>query len=368
MRQNIISGAGGIKRLPEQLTAMGGKRPLLVAGHSFQQLPVPQEISAILEKLPRFQDFQPNPDYDSVVKGVDLLRKENCDCVIAVGGGSAMDVAKGIKLYASMDPGKSYLEQIPEANDIGLLAIPTTAGTGSESTRYAVVYFRGEKQSLVHDSILPSGVILDPDLLDTLPVFQRKVTMLDALCHGIESFWSINSTEESKRHSKTALKLILDNLDGYLGNCSAGNAGMLLASNYAGRAINITQTTAGHAMCYKVTSLYHVPHGLAAFVCLPSLWEYMLSHLSACRDCRGEEYLASVFQELAGALGCAEPQKAIEKLRGLLAELSLSVPPLGAERNLEVLSKSVNPVRLKNNPVALDSEALKEIYRNIFCS
>ena len=91
--------------------------------------------------------------------------------------------------------------------------------------------------------------------------------MMDAFCHALESFWSVNSTEESRRYSKEAIELVLENMEEYLLNTTDGNAGMLLAANIVGKAINITQTTARHAMCYKITSLFGCAHGHAAVLC-----------------------------------------------------------------------------------------------------
>lgn len=109
---------------------------------------------------------------------------------------------------------------------------------------------------------------LTPGALKTLPAYQRKSTMLDALCHAVESFWSVHATAESKAYSRDALKMIRRYAEDYLANCDEGNAGMLLAANTAGKAINLTQTTAGHAMCYKLTSLYGLAHGHAAALCV----------------------------------------------------------------------------------------------------
>lgn len=215
----------------------------------FEQLPERMGVSVV-----RFSDFAPNPLYESVVKGVAMFRAHRCDLILAVGGGSAMDVAKCIKLYAEMDPSVNYLRQPIVPNAIPLLAVPTTAGTGSEATRYAVIYFEGEKQSVSHESCIPSAVLMDPSALRTLPEYQKKATMLDALCHAVESFWSIHSDEQSKAYARAAISRILENKDAYLANEEAGNSEMLQAAHLAGKAINITQTTAGHAMCYKITT------------------------------------------------------------------------------------------------------------------
>ena len=146
--------------------------------------------------------------------------------------------------------------------------MPTTAGTGSEATRYAVIYFDGEKQSISDYSCIPSAVLMDASVLKTLPIYQKKSTMMDAFCHAIESYWSVNSSEESRQYSRRAIQLIMENKDLYIGNDETGNTQMLKAAHLAGKAINLTQTTAGHAMCYKLTSLYGIAHGHAAALCV----------------------------------------------------------------------------------------------------
>lgn len=315
-----------------------------------------------------FTDFEPNPQYESVVYGVDLFKAEQCDMIIAAGGGSALDVAKCIKLYSNMDKSKSYLEQCIVENDVKILALPTTAGTGSEATRYAVIYFEGEKQSVCHESCIPEYVWLAPAVLDSLPEYQRKATMLDAICHAIESYWSVNSTNESKEYAKQALELVQKNMKGYLSNIREGNEGMLLAANYAGKAINITQTTAAHAMCYKLTTKFGISHGHAAGLCLPKVWRFMYTHTENCVDKRGSEYLLKMFKEISEIIGFSEPLRAAQALEELMESLNLKAPVLEAdkEKAIESLSKSVNPVRLKNNPVQMDENQLREIYNEIF--
>ena len=325
----------------------------------FEQLPERMGVSVV-----RFSDFAPNPLYESVVKGVAMFRAHRCDLILAVGGGSAMDVAKCIKLYAEMDPSVNYLRQPIVPNAIPLLAVPTTAGTGSEATRYAVIYFEGEKQSVSHESCIPSAVLMDPSALRTLPEYQKKATMLDALCHAVESFWSIHSDEQSKAYARAAISRILENKDAYLANEEAGNSEMLQAAHLAGKAINITQTTAGHAMCYKITSLYGIAHGHAAALCVKALWSYMLEHPDQCTDPRGAQYLQTVFCELARAFGCDTPDQAMRKFQMLVEQLSLPVPQASGQE-LALLASSVNPVRLKNQPVALDQATILALYQQI---
>lgn len=365
--QVILHASEDYAELDAYLREHPAKKILLVCGRSIQSLRINNYFKKLESRtdiqIIRFSDFQPNPLYGSVVEGVKLFHRENCDLIVAVGGGSAMDVAKCIKLFSNMDEKRSYLRQEIVPNDVKLLAVPTTAGTGSEATRYAVIYFEGEKQSISDESCIPSAVLMDPSLLRTLPDQHRTAAMLDALCHGIESFWSINSTEESRAYSKAGIQGVLANMDSYLDNQNSGNAGMLSAANMAGKAINITQTTAGHAMCYRLTSLYGIAHGHAAALCVSKLWPYMVSHVEKCVDTRGKDFLTGTFVEIACAMGCKTVQEAVETFQSIVHRTGVSLPPKG---DYTMLSKSVNLVRLKNNPIALCQEDICTIYQQIF--
>ena len=141
---------------------------------------------------------------------------------------------------------------------------------------------------------------------------------------------------------------------------------IMLAANYGGRAINITQTTAAHAFSYKITSLYKLPHGHSVAVCLPEIWEYMIGHMDKCIDNRGQEYLSGVFALISKAMGCESPKQAIAEFCQMMKEMELKNPVAdNREEELKVLSTSVNPVRLKNNPVILDSCTINNLYNSI---
>ena len=141
---------------------------------------------------------------------------------------------------------------------------------------------------------------------------------------------------------------------------------MLRAANTAGKAINITQTTAAHAFSYKITSLYKLPHGHAVAVGLPVIWEYMLGNMDKCIDVRGQEYLSDIFNQIAEAMGCESPEQAIVVFREMMKDMELQNPVAGnREEELNELSTSVNPVRLKNNPVLIDMNSEYSLYIRI---
>lgn len=367
--QQIING---IEHLQETLA--GATKVFVVSDSSFPFLNIKDNIENMGKPHVMFSDFTPNPVYEDVCKGLDLFQITKCDTILAVGGGSAIDVAKCIKLAVLAKEGNAAI--IPplvstrvecDGKKVPFIAIPTTAGTGSESTHNAVMYYEGAKQTVTNDGVLPDYAVLEPSVLKTLPLYQKKCTMMDALCQGIESWWSVNSTEESYEYSRKTVELIMANWRKYIfENDEEAAAQIMLAANYGGRAINITQTTAAHAFSYKITSMYKLPHGHAVAVCLPEIWEYMIAHMDMCIDNRGQDYLADIFEQITIAMECKSVTEAIDKIRKMMLEMELANPNAGdREKELDVLSKSVNPVRLKNNPVELKALVIRHLYGQI---
>ena len=352
MMQNIVRGIKQISQLLE------GKKFLLVRDGAYDFL----GLKDFFDTYPHveFSDFTPNPLYEQVCSGIELFNKETCEMIVAVGGGSTIDVAKCIKLFSKMDHGINYLKQEMFDSGLPLIAVPTTAGTGSESTSHAVIYYNDVKQSISHSSIIPNYAVLEPAVLKTLPIYQKKCTMLDALCQAIESWWSVNSTAESIEYSKKAIVYIRENWEKYIfENTEEAAAKILEASNYAGRAINITATTAAHAMSYKITSLYHFPHGHAVAVCMPEVWEHILSHMDDCVDTRGNGYLKKTLSEISDLI-------TLNQFKEMLKKMDMQFPKaIDKENELDILVKSVNPVRLKNNPVALSTDVMRKMYGRI---
>jgi len=305
-----------------------------------------------------FRDFTPNPKYEEVVNGVKEFKKSKAKAIIAIGGGSCIDVSKCIKVYSTMDEKINYLEQEIKNNKIKFIAIPTTAGTGSEQTRYAVIYYNNKKQSVTSNYLLPDVVYFDNSFLKTLPLFQKKSTVLDTLSHSIESYWSINRTSESIKYSKKAIKLVLDNLDDYLMDEETSYDKMFLASFYAGCAINITQTTAGHAMAYKLTSLYNIPHGLATMLVNSELLPYMIDH-------NKDKKLERIFDNLRKILYLINFDELKVYFHNLLVKLDLLNINVN-KKDIDELVDNVNIDRLKNNPYKLEKEDIRKIYINLF--
>lgn len=300
-------------------------------GSFFEQL----KIKTVL-----FSGFSPNPKYQEVCNGVRAFLDSGCNTILAVGGGSAIDTAKCIKLYASMDQDRPYYEQTPSNNDILLIAVPTTAGSGSESTKHIVIYRNGVKQSISEDGALPDYAVLEPGFLESLPLYQKKSTMLDALCHGIESFWAKGADLESRVYAMSAVRMINMIWRSYIFE-GKYLAEMMCASNLAGQAISISKTTAAHAMSYGLTTMYGIAHGHAAALCLEQVWGG---------------------QDLNGINGVMAPSEFSEMLR----ELELAIPDSkDRDNDIKLLSEKVNPERLSNHPVSLSTDEIVTMYERI---
>ena len=344
MEQIMLDDAGA---LLSWLAGRSARRPLLVCGKSAEGLPLWAELKA--EQLPRFGGFTPNPQIGQARAGMARLEAEGCDGLLAIGGGSALDTAKCIRLWMARERGTV----LPFA------AIPTTAGSGSEATRFAVVYEGGVKQSLDDPLCLPDAVLLRPDCLATLPERQRKATALDAWCHAIESMWARRATPESQAIAADALRLLAGSTPGYAEGRPDSFEGAMKAAFRAGQAIHRTRTTAGHALCYGLTLRFGLPHGQAAALCLAQLWPRML------RRAGESAALSEALKRIAEALGAASPEEACERFRKLVA--GMAFPPLRAALpgEPEALADTVNPERLGNHPVPLSREEITEIYRAI---
>jgi len=366
MTQQTFIGNGSIQKIHSILEQIGSKKFMLVCGNSLFSLPIYSEIEAIKIPCVIFKEFSPNPKYEDICKGVALFKRERCDAIVAVGGGSPIDIAKCIKLYSTMDESRNYLEQTCCHSDVPLIAVPTTAGTGSEATPYAVIYYQGVKQSITHECILPDYAILEPRVLERLPLYQKKCTLLDALCQALESWWSVKSNEESKASAKRATEAIVRHYRAYLEGDPHALEPIMIASNDAGKAIYHTATTAPHAMSYKLTTTYGFPHGHSVALCFPKVWAYMLRHMDQCSDCRGRAYLQQIFEEMAKSLGCNTPEEAVIFFESLLKQLEISSPVAhDREQELDQLTQDINLERLNKTPVSFTSEAIKSIYEQI---
>ena len=344
MSQTILNSADA---LCAWLRAQGAGRPLLICGRSAESLPLWAELRADL--LPRFSGFTPNPQISQAREGMARLLAEGCDSLIAIGGGSAMDTAKCIRLWMSQERGVT----------LPFIAIPTTAGSGSEATRFAVVYADGVKRLVDDPLCAPDAVWLRPDCLASLPERQRKATALDAWCHAVESMWARSATPESRAIAADALRMLARSTDGYAAGDPAAFDGAMRAAFRAGQAINLTRTTAAHALCYGLTTRFGLPHGQAAALCLRALWPLML------RRAEESDTLRGALDAVAEAVGAENPAQACGNFSRMVEAMAFAPLRAAGPEELAALADTVNPERLGNHPIPLSREEIIGIYQEI---
>jgi len=370
-------GLNSIKKLEEILKYENPRKIFLVTGkQSYKLSGAQKKIKKLLLVYPyiHFSDFSQNPKIEDIKKGIQIYKKEECDLVIAIGGGSVIDTAKLINILAqqSEDPEKYIFgEKIIKKGKI-LVAIPTTSGSGSEVTHFAVIYIDKQKYSLAHQKfILPDYVILDASLTFSAPPYLTASTGMDALGQAIESFWAINSTNESKEYAKEAIKIILNNIEKVVNNPSKESRdSMIKASNLAGKAINISKTTASHALSYPLTSHFKIPHGHAVALTLGPMLRYNfeVSNIDL-QDKRGLNYVKETFEKLIQTFGANNIQECTKMIYNIMNQIGLKIKlrDLNIKKDdIEIIIKDFNPERAKNNPRKLDTVNLKKMLLQIY--
>ncbi len=307
-----------------------------------------------------FNDFEVNPKLNDVYKGIDIFSASKADVIVSIGGGTAIDMAKLIDSLVCIDgnpedyaTGKLKISRVAVPH----VAVPTTSGSGSEATHFAVVYVDGSKYSMASDLLLPSYVILDPNLTLSLPPYITAYTAMDALCQAMESFWSVGSTEESSGYSLKAIQLVLENIKEAVNSPNINNRKALQeAGNLGGKAINLTKTTAAHALSYFLTSEFNLPHGHS--VGLMFGWVFSQNSMitdSTCNDPRGRDFVFSRLKELADFFKAESLENFPAVFYKLMEEIGLKVDAVNLDHDtVGRLFKSVNIERLGNNPVQVD--------------
>ncbi len=356
--QTIITEGFSTEIILQYLKINGLSKPLFVCGENTGRLGLAQELKGTIADSQIFSGYSPNPKYEEVVQGAKLFADSGCDCIIAIGGGSAIDVSKCIKGYMSTDSKQTFINGEINYSPLKIIVIPTTAGTGSESTTFAVLYFDGEKKSIEHDSLLPDLVGLIPDFLTKLPDYQKKCTVMDAMSQCIESIWAMGATVQSQEYAVTGLKYILNNLDAYIAGDSTKNYGMLNAANLSGKAINISKTTAAHAMSYKLSSLYGISHGHAVILCLPHIMRFMESQ-------QVNSDLQQRFSAICNIFSKSSLAEVATSIESIADKLGLNMPTIKVDADINLFVESVNLQRLGNNPVAINKPQMMELYTNI---
>jgi alcohol dehydrogenase class IV len=369
----VYSGSGVYRNIGK-LTGDNGKL-LIVTDEGLAATPVPGMITAILEaeeiNFETYTDINPNPDEETVLKITEYIKSNNIDRIIALGGGSPLDAAKAAAALAA-NPGS--LEDYQwnglafENPAIPLIAIPTTAGTGSEVTGVSVITSRNMKKGVLGKAIFPKSALIDPQLMTGLPPFLTAVTGLDALTHAIESYIGLNSNPLTDSLAMEAIRLIHENLlKAYRnGDNLEAREKMAMASTMAGIAMDQAGLGIVHSLSGPVCSYLHLSHGFANALLLSFGMKYNLQTSST--------KLAKIAVLLeADTRGMDEKTAAlaaIDEVKKLVSTLDLD------EKIKKVQNQKVDTVifgdnasrmfLIKNNPRKAGAEDCQEIFDEIF--
>lgn len=370
--QEIRLHSGSLSELQQWLSSVSPQRVLLVRGEKSYRLSGAESILApILSALPHKEFIRPSllVKAEELESLADELRTFSPDLILAVGGGAVIDSAKILSILAASSFVATRLHQVDVStvDAVPLVAVPTTAGAGSESTSFAAIYIDGRKYSIKAPALLPRLAVVDSNLTHSLPEYETACSGIDALCQAIESHWSRNSSAESRKNSKEAISLAFTSLlDAVRNGDFEARQQMAVAANLSGRAINLTGTTGPHAFSYGFTYDFGVAHGHAVALTMLQFMRFNSDFENYKDEDRAHvDQTRERFEEISAALGCASIGEAIDLIGkrfkdcGLnlsFADLNISLHPLTG------LSEKVDPVRLSNNPRSI----VRDQYRQIF--
>jgi len=373
-------GTNSLQNIKKIISDIGAKKILLVTGKdSYIESGSEQKISQYLDNITveRFYDFEVNPKIEDVYDGVRMALKMKPDLIVAIGGGTVLDMAKLINILSSQKD-YSFINIIENSSLINkqglspLVVIPTTSGTGSEATHFAVVYVKKNKYSLAHKFMLPDYVIVDSSLSNKMPKNLAASSAIDALSQSIESYWSVGSTNESQQYARQSIEIILASIEKAVIEKDADAKDLMsLAANLSGKAINISKTTAAHAISYPISTYFNVPHGHAVGLSLGCFFEINSNfELHGINDSRGSSYIANTMQQLLKLFGASSPLDCklawYKIMNNIGLETNMSKLGICSSDDVDLILNNVNLERLNNNPVVVSEETLKNTLKSLF--
>ena len=286
--QNIVVGAGNLKRLPELAKNLKKSKAYIISGPHLERIGMVDKCREALKaagiESDAFTQTEGNPSTDTVAKAANGFKSSKADFIVAFGGGSPLDVAKAVAVIASY--GGNITDYEGGGKVLGpvvpMIAIPTTAGTGSEVTAFSVItdHSRNYKLTVFSNYLLPAYAILDPELITTVPKSTAAACGIDAMVHALEAFISKAASPFSDLFAKEALRLIGTSIRDYVSDRSnlAACESMLIGSLFAGIAFSHARLGDVHAMSHPVSAYFDVAHGVANAVLLPTVVDYNMTY------------------------------------------------------------------------------------------
>ena len=355
------------------------KKIFLITGRNFVKRTGLSDI--ILKTLNNYEvltynSVNPSPQFNEIYHVLTRSEAFHPNLIIGIGGGSVLDTGKIVSIMTNNGkPILSYINNQERAKSkIPFIAIPTTAGTGSEVTPFAAFYHNKKKQSfgsIGNYLVYPDHAIVNPELTLTMPKEITASSGLDALSQALESYWSINSNPLSDTHAIEAMRLILCNLTGaYRDNDVECRFNMSKASLEAGLAFSQTATTAPHSVSYPMTAHFNLSHGFACALTLP---EFLLYNFNVskedCLDKRGYQFVKNKLENIAIPLGddFLYFEKLYREIKFLMRDINapLTLHEAGIDDIEIILNEGFSPERMNNNPRKVTRESLQEILEKI---
>ena len=374
---NTISyhGKGAIAEIPGALQARGYRKAFVCTDPDLLRFGVSQKVTALLDAAgfayEVYSDIKANPTIENVQHGVKAFQAAGADCIVAIGGGSAMDTAKGVGIIIN-NPEFADVRSLEgvaptKKHAVFTIAVPTTAGTAAEVTINYVItdVDQTRKFVCVDTNDIPEIAVVDPDMMSTMPKGLTAATGMDALTHAIEGYTTKAAWEMTDMFHLKAIELISKHLRGAVANTQEGREGMALAQYIAGMGFSNVGLGIVHSMAHGLGALYDTPHGVANAIILPVVMEYNA-------ECTGEKY-----REIARAMGVegvdemtqAEYRKAaVDAVRKLSQDVGIpaDLKAIVKEEDVQFLAESAYADACRpGNPRDTSVEEIAALFRSM---
>ena len=381
----ILSGKNALENISYELSGLGASRPIVLSDNVLKKIGSLQKVldameSTGMEPAAIFTDI-PSDSSVSVVNKIGRIYQEaGCDSIVAVGGGSVIDTAKGVEMLISQNV-KDLLElqgceSMTRGGHIPFIAVPTTSGTGSEMTLVAVIknIEKSVKMEFISNYLLPDAAVLDPRMTETLPPKTTASTGFDALCHAIEAYSCNQKNPLSDAYATAAIKLVVENIETVItdGKNRKARLAMANASTMAGAAFSNSMVGMVHAIGHALGGVCKVPHGDAMTILLPYCMLYNYKHVG---DIYGELLLylegPDVYARTPAQKRCEATIKSVRRLERRLNQLCGLPMTLKAvhvdKKDFDAVAKTaLNDGAMLANPAAVEYEDVIRILNQAY--
>ena len=375
LNETSYHGAGAITAIPDEIKNRGFKKVFVTSDPDLVKFGIVKKVTDLLEKAnidyTLYTDIKANPTIENVQHGVEEFKAAGADCIVAIGGGSAMDTSKAIGIIINNPEFSDVrsLEGVAPTKKpcVPIIAVPTTAGTAAEVTINYVITDVEKKRKFVcvdaHD--IPVVAVVDPEMMSSMPAGLTASTGMDALTHAIEGYITKGAWELSDMFHIKAIEIIGRSLRGAVANTPEGREGMALGQYVAGMGFSNVGLGVDHSMAHTLSAYYDTPHGKACAILLPTVMAYNA-------ECTGEKY-----KDIAIALGVEGVDKmtqdeyrkaAVDAVRKLAEDVGIPTTLKGIvkEEDIDALAQDAyNDACRPGNPKDVTVEDIKDLFKSL---